>query len=56
MSSNRIIKPATATELTADQLQLVHGGIIIVGGKVSRSDGILAVSGVIASVARWFFA
>jgi hypothetical protein len=34
MSDTRTRPQATAAELTADQLDLVCGGIIIVGGKV----------------------
>jgi hypothetical protein len=56
MPSHRITPPAKLIELTADQLELVRGGIIIVSGKTFRSDAILTFSSAIESVARWSFA
>jgi len=54
MPTNDITRPAKVSELTADQLDLVHGGIIIVGGRSIRSsDAILPVSG-LTNIVRGF--
>jgi hypothetical protein len=55
MSRNRITPHAKVTELTADQMGLVHGGIILIGGKAFRSHTILTFSSAMGSVARWSF-
>jgi len=39
MPRNHIVPHAKMAELTKDQLDLVCGGIIIVGGKVPQSGG-----------------
>jgi hypothetical protein len=52
MNKNNAASTAKATELSADQLDLVHGGIIIVGGLVARSSiGTLTFSG-LTNIAR----
>jgi hypothetical protein len=38
MPTNHTMPPVKVPELTVDQLDLVHGGIIIVGGLVARSS------------------
>jgi hypothetical protein len=46
MPNNCTVPHARMRELTADELNLVHGGIIIIGGKALRPlDGNLTISG-----------
>jgi hypothetical protein len=44
MSSNHTMPHARATELTGDQLDLVSGGIIIVGGKALQNGNATVLS------------